>query len=119
MISKLEPEPTDDGGQNSTNLHFYGPTCSETEKPNNNECGHCINGVENNWDENPYTGCDCLNTGHWGWHCELDNKLLCEHVDRGKFVLKDFLFLFSFRRPLEERPSSRPGFSTVEKRGVW
>merc|ERR1711951_72534 len=55
----------------------------------NNECGHCINGVENNWDENPYTGCDCLNTGHWGWHCELDNKLLCEHVDRDDRWKKD------------------------------
>ena len=68
-----------------TEPKYYGVSCSAEAPPADDElCGHCQNnGNESTWEANPFTGCDCAETNHWGWYCDLDNKLLCEHVDRG------------------------------------
>ena len=58
-----------------------GPFCKE-QNPITCE-NQCNNGTID-WVRNAITGCDCKGTGHWGWYCERENKLLCEKVDFGK-----------------------------------
>ena len=73
----------------------YGPSCSVLEKPTTDQCGFCMNNAkQNDWGKNHFTGCNCKNTGYWGWHCELDNKILCKYVNRGS-MKKRVLFVDS------------------------
>ena len=61
---------------------LYGMTCSELNNPG--DCGHCLNNpTKIAWESNTVTGCDCAGTSHWGWLCEIENKVLCKYVDRG------------------------------------
>ena len=71
---------------------------------------HCLNGADVKWNSpNKYTGCDCKNTGFWGWYCEKPNNLLCKFVDESKsrFHLEVLILSKAFsRRILDDEPRS-------------
>ena len=66
-----------------------GSKCSTTlDMDSRNEpCSNDIcNGAPTDWASNHMTGCNCSETGYWGWYCDKPNTELCKHVDRGNWT---------------------------------